>query len=200
MRVSNFPCEAAEEAASPISLIKELSIRLSGEFGKGFSPINFSLMRKFFLLYRDRRGAAIFQTPFEISSTESLLIGGGEHAGSGVARIKQGWASRHGRSPSLELTRQPDRVRLSLPMVSLIPEEALAGMRQIFGTDLDGLAAEELQAIATAYIERCVTNARTRYTRVESLPRKAPLRRSSLPLRGLFPKAGGRLPWQSETR
>ena len=89
-----------------------------------------------------------------------LLLGGGEHAGSGVARIKQGWASRHWRSPSLELTRQPDRVRLSLPMVSLIPEDALAGMRQIFGKDMDGLAAEELQAIATAYIERRVTNAR----------------------------------------
>ena len=56
--------------------------------------------------------------------------------------------------------RYPDLVRLSLPMVSLIPEEALAGMRHIFGKDLDGLAAEELQAIATAYIERRVTNAR----------------------------------------
>ncbi|MEI6386486.1 MAG: ATP-binding protein [Spirochaetota bacterium] len=89
-----------------------------------------------------------------------LLIGGGEHAGSGVARIKQGWASRHWRSPSLELTRQPDRVRLSLPMVSLIPEEALAGMRQIFGKDIDVLGAEELQAVATAYFEKRVTNAR----------------------------------------
>jgi ATP-dependent DNA helicase RecG len=45
-------------------------------------------------------------------------------------------------------------------MVSLIPEEALAGMRQIFGKEIDGLGAEELQAIATAYIERRATNAR----------------------------------------
>jgi ATP-dependent DNA helicase RecG len=45
-------------------------------------------------------------------------------------------------------------------MVSLVPEEALAGMRQIFGKDIDGLGAEELQAIATAYIDNRVTNAR----------------------------------------
>lgn len=42
--------------------------RQSGEFGKGFSAINFSLMRKFSLMYRDCIGAEILQTPSEISS------------------------------------------------------------------------------------------------------------------------------------
>jgi len=88
------------------------------------------------------------------------LIGGGDHAGSGVARIKEGWASRHWRNPSLELTMRPDRFRLALPMVSLIPQDTLVGLRALYGSDLDGLAAEELQAIATASIEGRVTNAR----------------------------------------
>jgi predicted nuclease of restriction endonuclease-like (RecB) superfamily len=65
--------QGSERATYGASLIKELSIRLSGEFGKGFSPVNLSLMRKFYLLYRDRRGAAIFQTPSEISGAESAL-------------------------------------------------------------------------------------------------------------------------------
>ena len=65
--------QGSERAACGASLIKQLSIRLSGEFGKGFSPVNLSLMRKFYLLYRDRMGAAIFQTPSEISGEESAL-------------------------------------------------------------------------------------------------------------------------------
>jgi ATP-dependent DNA helicase RecG len=89
-----------------------------------------------------------------------LLIGGGEHAGSGVARIRQGWASRHWRSPSLELTLQPDRVRLTLPMVSLIPEESLSRLKDLFGDEISRLNANELQAVATALIENGVSNAR----------------------------------------
>lgn len=92
--------------------------------------------------------------------TMFLLIGGGEHAGSGVARIRQGWASRKWRSPSLELTTHPDRVRLSMPMVSLIPEDALAALRELFGPGIDALAADEVQALATAFIEGQVSNAR----------------------------------------
>lgn len=44
-------------------LLKELSARLNEEFGKGFSPVNLSYMKRFYLLWRDR--VAIFQTPSE---------------------------------------------------------------------------------------------------------------------------------------
>jgi hypothetical protein len=57
--------QGSERAAYGASLIKELSIQLSGEFRKGLSPVNLSLMRKFYLVYRDRMGAAKFQTPSE---------------------------------------------------------------------------------------------------------------------------------------
>ena len=65
--------QGSESASYGASLIKELSIRLSGEFGKGFSPVNLSLMRKPCLLYRDGIRAAIFQTPSEISGAKEAL-------------------------------------------------------------------------------------------------------------------------------
>jgi hypothetical protein len=46
-------------------LLKELSIRLKEEFGGGFSAVNLSLMRKFFLMWEDRVYAPIFQTVSE---------------------------------------------------------------------------------------------------------------------------------------
>jgi hypothetical protein len=46
-------------------LLKELSARLTEEFGSGFSPVNLSLIRKFFLTWRDRAAGLIFQTASE---------------------------------------------------------------------------------------------------------------------------------------
>jgi len=46
-------------------LLKTLSARLTEEFGKGFSPVNLSLMRRFFLVWKDRVQPKIFQQPAE---------------------------------------------------------------------------------------------------------------------------------------
>ena len=51
------------------------------------------------------------------------LMGGGDKAGSGMDKIRAGWRAQHWRSPRLEESLQPDRVKLVLPMVSLIPDE-----------------------------------------------------------------------------
>jgi ATP-dependent DNA helicase RecG len=89
-----------------------------------------------------------------------LMIGGGEQAGSGVDKIRTGWSSRHWRAPLIGTQAQPDRVRLTLPMVSLIPGETLEHLRGRFGTDIDSLSPAELQALATAALEGTVSNAR----------------------------------------
>jgi predicted nuclease of restriction endonuclease-like (RecB) superfamily len=44
-------------------LLKDLSVRLSEEFGRGYSPVNVSYMRRFFLTWKDR--VQIFQKPSE---------------------------------------------------------------------------------------------------------------------------------------
>lgn len=89
-----------------------------------------------------------------------LMIGGGEKAGSGADKIRAGWQTRHWRTPQISLGGPPDRVRLVLPMVSLIPDETLGRLRAWLGAELDTLTPQELQALATADIERGVSNAR----------------------------------------
>ncbi len=89
-----------------------------------------------------------------------LLIGGGERAGSGADKIRAGWRAQHWRTPRLEVIDQPDRVLLSLPMVSLIPEDAFRGLRLRFGAVMDSFSPAEVQALATAWLEGAVSNAR----------------------------------------
>ncbi len=88
------------------------------------------------------------------------MIGGGEKAGSGVDKIHLGWSSNHWRAPKLTLTDSPDRVWLELPMVSLIPDSALAFLKARFGAGLDTLSVPERHALATAHLESAVSNIR----------------------------------------
>src|SRR3989344_2876203 len=89
-----------------------------------------------------------------------LMIGGGERAGSGADKIRSGWRAQHWRAPKIVTQDQPDRVRLNLPMVSLIPDATLERLRRQFGADIDTLSPAELQALATADIEGVVSNVR----------------------------------------
>ncbi|MBI5449774.1 MAG: putative DNA binding domain-containing protein [Gammaproteobacteria bacterium] len=89
-----------------------------------------------------------------------LMIGGGERAGSGTDKIRAGWRAQHWRAPRLEIRNEPDRIRLTLPMVSLIPAETLDRLRGLFGPQIDALTSPELQALATAEVEGSVSNTR----------------------------------------
>ena len=88
------------------------------------------------------------------------MMGAGDKAGSGIDKIRQGWASQKWRWPLIEEQLKPDRVRLILPMVSLLPEESLASLRTVLGENLGGLNGREVQALVTADVEGSVTNQR----------------------------------------
>lgn len=88
------------------------------------------------------------------------MLGYGEKAGSGIDKIRQGWASQKWRWPILQEHVKPDRVYLILPMVSLLPEEALTRLRAVLGEKLAGLNGREVQALVTADVEGSVTNQR----------------------------------------
>ena len=88
------------------------------------------------------------------------LMGGGDKAGSGMDKIRAGWRAQHWRSPRLEESLQPDRVKLVLPMVSLIPGEVDLALRQRFGDRFAKLDKTAVQAVVTAQVEGSVTNAR----------------------------------------
>jgi ATP-dependent DNA helicase RecG len=89
-----------------------------------------------------------------------LLIGGGEHAGSGADRIRAGWRSLHWRPPQIRIDDQPDRVTLTLPTINLIPDATMRRLRERFHRDFEALLPAELQALATADLEGSVSNAR----------------------------------------
>jgi ATP-dependent DNA helicase RecG len=88
------------------------------------------------------------------------MMGAGDKAGSGIDKIRQGWASQKWRWPMIEEQLKPDRVRLTLPMVSLLPENSLTRLRSILGENLGGLNGREVQALVTADVEGSVTNQR----------------------------------------
>ena len=88
------------------------------------------------------------------------LMGGGDKAGSGMDKIRAGWRAQHWRSPRLEESLQPDRVKLVLPMVSLIPDEVNQALRVRFGDRFAKLDKTAVQAVVTAQVEGGVTNGR----------------------------------------
>lgn len=88
------------------------------------------------------------------------MLGYGEKAGSGIDKIRQGWASQKWRWPMIQEQHRPDRVRLILPMVSLLPEESLTRLRSALGEGMAGLNGREVQALVSADVEGCVTNQR----------------------------------------
>lgn len=67
------------------------------------------------------------------------MMGSGDRGGSGLDKIPQGWQSQHWRLPMIEELQKPDRVKLTMPMVSLLPEESLQRLRAVLGENLSGL-------------------------------------------------------------
>ncbi|MDA8138265.1 MAG: putative DNA binding domain-containing protein [Desulfobacteraceae bacterium] len=94
--------------------------------------------------------------------TMFMLMGAAEKAGSGVDKIRRGWASQHWRSPMVREQVQPDRVSWRLPMVSLIPDESIQRLQGLFGNRYSRFNANEVQALVTADLEGAVDNARMR--------------------------------------
>lgn len=89
-------------------------------------------------------------------------IGGGEKAGSGMDKIRQGWASQKWRLPLIQEGPRQERVRVVLPMVSLLPPASLDKLHRLLGAEFGGLGPEEVQALVTADVEGEVTNFRLR--------------------------------------
>jgi len=77
-------------------------------------------------------------------------------------KMRRGWASQHWRSPMVREQVQPDRVCWRLPMVSMIPEESLARLEELFGEKFIKFNKKEVHALVTADVEGVVDNSRMR--------------------------------------
>jgi len=92
------------------------------------------------------------------------ILGVGDKAGSGIDKIRSSWKAQHWQSPNLRETQRPDRVRLTLPMVSMLPEDVLAGLQERFGDRFRLLGKDEVQTVVTAAVEGSVSNQRLQET------------------------------------
>jgi ATP-dependent DNA helicase RecG len=88
------------------------------------------------------------------------MMGAGDKAGSGLDKIRSSWADTRFRDPRLRETQRPDRVSLSLPMISILPEDSLEQLGLRFGASLDRLRPEEVQILVMALEEGAITNLR----------------------------------------
>lgn len=86
------------------------------------------------------------------------MLGVGDKAGSGIDKIKKSWAAQRWAAPKLKETQRPDRVLLTLPMVSMLPEAVLADLRERCGPAFDELDGDEVQALVQAHMEEHVSN------------------------------------------
>jgi predicted HTH transcriptional regulator len=91
-----------------------------------------------------------------------MLIGRAEKAGSGVDKIMAGWNDAHWRKPYLEINTQPDRVKLTLPMFSVIPDSIIDELNDYCG-DVQHLSSDELTVLSFCLIEGNVSNNRMQY-------------------------------------
>ena len=87
-----------KRAGYGVELIKEVSARLTGEFGKGFSGRNLEYMRKFFLVWHDRAPHLSQQPTGELALTAETKQPGGD------SRIRPHSPSR---LSAIEISQQP---------------------------------------------------------------------------------------------
>ena len=92
-RIVEHEQKGAKRASYGAEVLKELSTRLEAEFGRGFSLVNLSNMRRFFLLWQER--AQILQ-----STTEKLSLTSSQSRSTpGRSAIVQAATEKSGSSP-----------------------------------------------------------------------------------------------------
>ena len=93
-----------------------------------------------------------------------MYLGSAEKAGSGVDKILQGWKEANYRSPQLKETMKPDKVVLTLPLISLLSDDILYFLKENYGSSFENLSHDELMTLATCYSEGEVTNYRLQFS------------------------------------
>ena len=88
------------------------------------------------------------------------LIGLGEGAGSGFPKILAAWNEQSWRTPELKEETNLNQVSLKLWMISMLPEECLESLKNIFGKEFNSFNKDEVLILAAAYLEGSVNNAR----------------------------------------
>lgn len=89
-------------------------------------------------------------------------LGVGDKAGSGLSKIRQSWHAHLWQPPSLResIPPDPDRVILTLSLISVMPEDVMEHLQNRFGEAFKALSPDEAQTLVIAAMEKQVTNRR----------------------------------------
>lgn len=88
------------------------------------------------------------------------MIGYGENIGSGIPTILGAWENENWRKPDLSQNEDVHVVELKLWMTSLMPDECIEYLHNLFGKAYAQLDRESQLILGTAYLEDSVTNVR----------------------------------------
>ena len=85
-------------------------------------------------------------------------------AGSGADIIISGWKESNWNSPNLEEKNRPDKVILTLPLISILDDKVKEELIKIFGEQVLHIEHNKLLTLAFALTEGVISNERLRYT------------------------------------
>jgi predicted HTH transcriptional regulator len=92
-----------------------------------------------------------------------MLIGSAEKAGSGVDKILSGWKEASWKKPYVSELHRPDKVILYLPMKSLLPQDIIDELTNLFGREIKSIGYDKLVALSICFSEKSITNDRLQY-------------------------------------
>ena len=92
-----------------------------------------------------------------------MMFGPAEKAGSGGAKIMDGWRKNNWKAPTVIERFRPDKVEFKLTMQSLIQPEVITELNKCLGIETQSLSSQTQTILALALTERYVTNERLRY-------------------------------------
>ena len=93
-----------------------------------------------------------------------LMIGTAEKAGSGADKILKGWIESNWGKPIIKETTQPDRVTLKMDMISILPDDSVAYLKQVFGEKLETIDRNMLIALSICHIKGEISNDALQFT------------------------------------
>jgi ATP-dependent DNA helicase RecG len=94
-------------------------------------------------------------------------VGLGDHAGSGIPKIYRNWKEQHWRLPLLYENQQYEQTLLELRMISLLPEESIRMLDDLFGDQFRRLPELERVILITAATEEFVQHTRIKEISLE---------------------------------
>lgn len=92
-----------------------------------------------------------------------MMLGPAEKAGSGGAKIMEGWRKNNWKAPFIFERTRPDKVEFWLSMQSLIQPEVLDELNKRLGIDSQKFPSQVQTVLALALTEGNVTNERLRF-------------------------------------